>query len=348
MGFKKFYRKKDIKNYDDIIKSIGTLEKEKWILSKLKKEILKLKRGEVKPKDTHRRTLIARHFTENSQLLIFMLYKYDKKNKSDEARNKLIEIKDSGELILRENPILQTKSPIDILKWESMPIRYAINLNGTKELRKGYGLHTKPLNEMGLSITIAFMPPNYSQIFHDHPLSEYSFNMDQNILAIYKYQNSEKKFIVKKEEIAYFKPGTFHMFKNHARLINRNMTVKSAKSLLNWRIYSESKNSSGYGAAIKNSGLKRYKDYLVKVYNIKDNFYNYKINLIKIKKNKEVAFKNMLPKYLYVIDGKLKVKHKDKNFYCKRNDIIVVDPDSKFKLISYSNSAIYNVIPKKI
>jgi len=345
MKYEEFYRKKDIKTFEDITRFLDKLEKEKWILDKFKKEIMSLKRGKVKKEDSLRRARIARHFTENSQLLISALHEYDKDKKLDYLMGKLIKIKDVGELILRENPILQTKPPVDVLRWDSMPKRYAINLNGVKELRKGWGLHAKPLNEMSLSVTIAFMPRNYSQIFHHHPQSEYSLNLGAEILGEYKHKGSEKAFKIKNEEIAYFEPNTIHKLENPNGIISRNISVKSGQSILKWKAdYYDGKNKEGYGKSIKTHETKKDRHYSVKTYDIKDKHYDYQLNILKIKNGGQVDFLGESSLYLYVVDGRLKVASKDKSFRCKENDIIIVDPETRFTLTSYSNSRIYSVI----
>jgi len=346
MGLKELYKKKDIKNYEDIIKHLETLEKEKWILNKLKKEILKLKRSEVKPQDTYRRAKIARHFTENSQLLIYFLHKYNNKNKSDSLIFRLMKIKDAGELILRENPIIQTSPPIDVLKWENMPIRYAINFLGFQELRKGFGLHTNPLNEMGLSATIAFMPTNYSQLFHYHPLPEFSFNLDAEIIGKYMHNKSEKTFKIKKEEMAYFKSNTIHKLENPSRLVNRNISIKSRQAILKWKpYYQDKKIREGYGEVTKNYKIKRYTNYIAKNYKFK-NHYNYNINILKIIGGRQINLLSKTPQFLFVSSGELKITTNNRVLRCGRNDVIVVDSDTKFTIKSITGSNIYCVNPQ--
>lgn len=344
MELKGLYKKQDIRSYRDVIRILEMLEKEKGILHNLKKQIIGLKRGEIKKEDTLNRAKIARHFTENAQLLIYALHKHGRKKEFDQIISRLMEIKNAGELILRENPTMQTKSPIDILKWEDMPIRYAINLNGTKELRKGFGLHTKPLNEMGLSVTVAFMPKNYSQLYHHHPLSEYSLNFDARILGKYKDQGSEKILKVGKEQIAYFDPNTIHKLINQSTMVNRNVSIKSRAAILKWKPYYFDKiNRIGLGKVIKDD-ITPCKDYNIKSYKIRDSFYDYTIKIFKIRDYSTVRFSAKSPIYLYVIGGKIKVKYFNKAFKCSDNDIIVADPETRFSIMTKTKSRLYSVV----
>ncbi|MAG91409.1 hypothetical protein CMO83_01920 [Candidatus Woesearchaeota archaeon] len=346
MNIKKLYNKEDIKNFRNIIKYFETLYEEKWILDKLKKDVLSLKRGHVKKKDNFQRAKIARHFTENSQLLIYALLKYNKDKKYDNIINKLLKIKNSGELVLRENPILMTKPPVDVLKWEDMPVRYALNIDGRKELRKGFGLHTNPFNEAGLSITIAFTPANYAQLFHHHSVSEFSFNLDVGIIGFYRNNTTEKHFKINKEEVAYYKADTIHKLVNRSNIINRNISVKSDQAILKWKpYYLNNSVIKGYGKSIKHYATKKYKNYLIKIYKVKDKFYNYVINILKINPDKSVNLINKSALYMYVIDGKLKVYSNGKNFWCGKNDLIVVDPGIRFTIKSITKSRIYYVTP---
>ncbi|MBU4266740.1 MAG: hypothetical protein KKE96_05880 [Candidatus Altiarchaeota archaeon] len=345
MRYDELYNKKDIKTFEDIAKLLDKLDKEKWILDELKKEIMGLRRGEVKKEDTHRRARIARHFTENCQLMISKLLRYDRDKKIDRTMNKLIKIQGNGEQILRENPIMQTKPPIDVLKWDSLPNRYALNLKGVKELRKGWGLHTKPLSEMGLSVTMAFMPRNHVQLFHYHPQSEHSLNLGAEIQGDYRDKGFEKTFKIKNEEVAYFEPETIHRLENPNVSINKNISVKSGEAILKWKAdYYDEEIREGYGGVLKAHETKKDGNHSVKTHNIKDKHYSYQLEILKIKNGGQVDFLDESALYMYVVDGALKVTTSDKTLRCRENDIIVVDPEIRFTLTSYSKSRIYRVI----
>jgi len=345
MRYDELYKKKDIKTFEDITKFLDRLEKEKWVMGKLMEEIKGLRRGEVKKEDTHRRARIARHFTENCQLMISELLKYDRDKKIDSVRNKLIKIQGSGEQVLRENPIMQTKPPIDVLKWDSLPKRYAINAKGVRELRNGWGLHTKPLNEMGISVTMAFMPRNHVQLFHHHPQSEYSLNLGAEIQGDYRDKDFEKTFKIKNEEIAYFRPETIHSLENPNAVVNKNISVKSKESILTWKAdYYGEEIREGYGRPIKGHETKKHGKHSVKTYNVKDKHYNYQLEILKLKNGASVDLLDESALYMYVVDGVLKVTTNDKTLRCRENDIIVVDPETRFTLTSYSKSRIYRVI----
>ena len=345
MRYDELYKKKDIKTFEDITTFLGRLDKEKWVIDKLVEEIKGLRRGEVKKKDTHRRARIARHFTENCQLMVSELLKYDRSKKIDSTRNKLLKIQSVGEQILRENPIMQTKPPIDVLKWDSLPNRYVINAGGVRELRKMWGLHTKPLCEMGTSVTIAFMPRNHVQMFHYHPQSERSLNLGAEIQGEYKDKGLKKTFKIKNEEIAYFKPETIHRLENPNSFINKNISAKSNESVLTWTTdYYDEEIRPGYGRPTKAHETKKHGKHSVKTYDVKDKHYNYQLEILKLKNGAQVDLLDESARYMYVVDGELKVTAGDKTLRCRENDIIVVDPEIPFTLTSYSESRIYRVI----
>jgi len=344
MRYAELYKKKDIKTFEDVAKLLDKLDKEKWILDELKEEIMALRRGEVKKEGTHRRARIARHFTENCQLLISILHDYDK-DKTARLMNKLIKIQSRGEQILRENPIMQAKPPIDVLRWSSLPNRYALNLKGIKELRKGWGLHAKPLCEMGLSLTIAFMPRNHVQLYHYHPQSEHSLNLGAEIQGDYRDKGFEKTFKIKNEEIAYFGPETIHRLENPHAFINKNISVKSKEAILKWKAdYYDEEIREGHGRPNKVHETKKDRKHSVKTYNIKDKNYNYRLEILKIKNGAQLDFLDESALYMYVVDGALKVTTSDKTLRCRENDIIVVNPEIRFTLTTHSKSRIYRVI----
>ena len=136
------------------------------------------------------------------------------------------------------------------------------------------------------------------------------------------------------------------MLENPHRIINRDISVKSGQSILKWKAdYYDGRNKEGYGKPIKTCETKKDRKHSVKTYNIKDKHYNYQIDILKIKNGGQVDFLDESSLYLYVVDGKLKVTTDDKIFRCKENDIIVIDPETRFTLTSYSDSRIYSVLP---
>ncbi len=94
----------------------------------------------------------------------------------------LREVRALAEAVLRENPVLQARGPLHVLRGGQIPDRCVVNREGRREWRKGFGLHREVRNDAGPSVVIAFTPPGYEQLWHAHTVDEYTLALDGRCL----------------------------------------------------------------------------------------------------------------------------------------------------------------------
>ncbi|MBR9676542.1 hypothetical protein GOV04_00180 [Candidatus Woesearchaeota archaeon] len=312
------------------------------------KEIKKLKRGKVKPYETNRRSRIGSYFTEEVQQ-IFNYITHHKLKLSDEIRKKLDKIIHKSDMILRENIVLQSKPPLDVIKFKDVFVRYTHSSEtdaiGRKEQRWGYGLHKSPLRDKGCSITIAIMPSNYTQSYHNHTISEYCLVLDGKTNGLIIDKNKKEKLIANSNEILHFFATTPHTLSNPDNVKSRNMTVKLPTALKDWRPLhnlNPVKNTKGEvlkGKIIKVdvSGKERI------IHKIHDKSYNYQLEIIKLKKGYVLEKTYSTDKYFFVIEGNLEISTKGVKKQCSKNDYIVIDKKTPIKIITKSKARLYTV-----
>jgi len=345
MKISRDYANLSLRGKDDLLKKYEKLIEEEHIMDSILKEIKNLKRGEVKPKETKRRSKIGSYFSSEAQQIRYYIYQHNI-NVDDEVIEKLTEMIGKGEAILRENIVLQTKPPLDVIKFENVPIRYAHNIFGKKEQRCGYGLHKFPFTDQGYSISLAFMPPHYTQMFHNHQVSEYTLVMDKKTVLIVALKKKKKKLNANKNEVIYLSPATVHTLHNPNNTITRNITFKSPRGILDWKPFFDS-----YKTRANRSGIMKGKLQVLEngkrkeiKFPIKDNFYHYDIKVIELKKNytmEEIFYED---KYFFVINGDFWIYGKeDIKKKCKKNDYIVIDKNTNFKIKTNKKSEIYTV-----
>ena len=319
---------------------------ESGVLDPIIKEIQKLKRGEVRSEDTLNRSKIGSYFTSEIQQIFNYVYNHEIVLKED-INAKINEIITKADSILRENIVLQSKPPLDIIKFENVPVRYSHSTFGSREQRWGYGLHKLPTTELGHSLCLADMPPGYIQSYHNHTISEYCLALDQKVTGIINPGKNETKNNAHINEIIYFSATTPHTLYNPDKSMSRNITVKSPIGLSDWRpINNLNGVKSTYSEVIKGK-LSRFCEGGTKIsFSIKDKYYDYKLELLEL--NKDLVIENSYNKdaYLFVVDGELLISSGDIKKHGSKNDYIVIDKNTDFKIATKTKVRLYSVIKK--
>jgi mannose-6-phosphate isomerase-like protein (cupin superfamily) len=336
------------KGNQDLLDKYNKLVKEAYVIDSILKEIKKLKRGEVNPKDTKRRSKIGSYFSSEAQQIRYYIHQHKIKVDEDILEG-LDEIISKGEAILRENIVLQSKPPLDVIKFKNVPVRYAHNILGKKEQRCGYGLHKLPFTDQGYSVSMAFMPPRYTQMFHNHTISEYTLVLDKRTVCLVNLSNKKrKKIVANKNEIIYLSPATIHTLHNPTNSITRNITVKSPTGILDWKPFFNSyKTKTNRSGIIKGKlrelakGGKNEGDKIT--FSIKDTHYNYDLEVLELNKNFVIEDCFEKDRYFFMIEGNLLISSNSIKKYCKKNDYIVIDKDTNFKMKTKTRSRIYAV-----
>jgi hypothetical protein len=181
-----------VKSEKDAIRKAEKVIARSHMLEPVLKEIKKLKRGCVKAHETKKRSALARNFSVEVQSILNYINEH-KIKVNEELLGKLWETREKAEAVLRENIVLHTKPPLDVVKIQEIPVRYLTGPNNKREQRMGLALHKKPFDELGYALSVAFMPPKYQQLFHSHTVPECTLMLDKKCIGIYKNGLKEKK-----------------------------------------------------------------------------------------------------------------------------------------------------------
>lgn len=313
-------------------------------LDEVIREISTLERGKVKSKDTLRRSKVGSYVSE----LLQQIGNFVVKNNitlSKDLSTKVLSVREKAEKILRENITLQTKSPLDVVHFSDVPVRYTYSTFGGREQRWGYGLHMNPFNEEGKSITIAEMPPHYVQSIHNHSLSEYCLIIGSNTEGVYyPGKKREKIYSTKKSEIFRFSPTTPHTLRNASNKSTRNMTFKDPKALFDWKPASDLHSKKIVRARIIKGKFTVINPQITKkVYTIEDQYYNYKIVITKLEEGTKISDTKSKDHFIFVIRGKFEITHKNITKSCRKNDYIVIDKGTNYTIHAQTMCRIYEI-----
>ena len=328
----------------DILKTIDELSQKEALLDEVLKEIEIQKRGEVTPRDTLRRSKIGSYFISVTQQIGNYIYKHDIRI-SNTYKERLKNFSYKADKILRENIVLQSKPPLDVIKFKAVPVRHSYSTFGGREQRWGYGLHMKPFNEQGHSITLANMPPHYTQSIHNHTLSEYCLILDSKTEGIYYPGGKrEKIYSTRKHELLHFSATTPHTLRNPSNKYSRNITFKQSQGLVDWRPISSLNVVKIIRARlIRGSISKINNDQTIKKFPIHDKYYNYALEIIKLGKDTTYSTKHSNDQFIFVINGKFVISHKNIKKECRKNDFIVIDRDTEYKIETSTTCRLYSV-----
>ncbi|MEE8402558.1 MAG: hypothetical protein V3R93_02280 [Candidatus Hydrothermarchaeaceae archaeon] len=313
------------------------------VLDSMLQEIKALKRGEVAPEHTLKRSRIASSFTSKIQ----QIFNYISNNGvviDDGPKTKLGEVICRADAVLRENIVIQSKPPLDVIKFENVPVRYSHSTFGHREQRWGYGLHKLPMTEQGHSICIAVMPPRYIQSYHNHTISEYTLALDKEVISIANPGENEKKDTANENEIVHFSPTTPHTLYNPADCASRNITVKIPTGLTDWKPLHDLNPVKSTYTKIMRGDLSRLDGIGNRTsFSINDKYYDYELDVLNLKGDSVMETVYAEDKYFFVIEGDLLVSSGDIKKQCCKNDYIVIDKDTPFEIKTKTKSRLYTV-----
>lgn len=117
---------KDFKRYKDASDILTACEEIISLEPKLDEilgEIATLRRGSVKPNETLRRSKVGSFVSEELQQISNLVVK-DNISLPKQIKEKALLVREKAEKVLRENIILQTKPPLDVVRFSDVPVRY--------------------------------------------------------------------------------------------------------------------------------------------------------------------------------------------------------------------------------
>ena len=339
----------EIKNKKQVIIRAKKIISSSYILEELLKEIQGIKRGKVKLADLRRRTQVAREFAEEGQRILSFV-KTHQVVIEPEIQENLKKIKDSAEAVLRENPVMLTKPPIDVIRFTDLPEKYAINHLGQSERRHGFGLHKFPKTERDLSVCIAYMPAEYIQMYHNHTTTENTFILDDAVYGIFDKKDKRIKVKVPSMSMIHFSTYCVHTMYNSGKKMSRNITVKAPHSLLDWKpFYLDESRSEGRikliteaNSIISNNSIQ------LKIFRVRNYLIDYDIEIMTIKPKMYYVESASSDRYFFVVEGKLDVTGGSVAKKASKDDSIVIDTNTSYTLRTQAGCILYSVKRKGV
>jgi len=203
------------------------------------------------------------------------------------------------------------------------------------------------MTQQGYSISMAFMPPKYMQVFHYHPISEYTLPLDRKTIGLAKLNGKNTKIVANKNEILHFCKYTIHSLYNTSFSVSRNITTKSPAGVMNWTPALNSEPIKATHCMVIGNKLSKIKNGTKIIIPIQDAHYNYNLEILQL--NKKVLMEDVYEKdkYFFVIDGNLELSSKGIKKQAGKNDYIVIDKNSNFKIKTKTRTSLYTVNIKK-
>ncbi|MEK7571814.1 MAG: hypothetical protein AAB553_06080 [Patescibacteria group bacterium] len=336
------YRK--FKDEVDIIRACGKLARKEHLLDVALTEIALQVRGNVKPVDTIRRSEIGRYFSSYLQQIDNYITKHGIQL-TQRRKDSMARISYKADKVLRENIVLQAVAPLDVIKFADVPIRHSYSSYGRREQRWGYGLHKKPFNEEGNSVTIADMPPHYIQSIHNHTLSEYSLVLDSRTEGMFfPHGKKEKINTTRRLQILHFLATTPHTLRNPLKTYTRNITYKQPLGLTDWKpVTSLNKVKIERARLIKGRNTSINQTQTHKQFTIKDKYYDYTLEIIKLTKGVTYENNHTFDQYIFVINGKFTITHGAIKKICQKNDYVVIDRNTKYAIETKTACRLYTI-----
>ncbi|MCK4781823.1 cupin domain-containing protein [Candidatus Parcubacteria bacterium] len=236
-----------------------------------------------------------------------------KHNFSVKDRNKITQIIKRANHLKRENCLLQISGSFGILKPNQLCIFKEKSKNGIYEVRKYFGLHQNIYYDNGLCVSMAVTTPNLIQNYHLHSdMDEYTMVLSGKIDVEAIVNNKIKSFSVEPGKIILVKKGTVHTLVNRQKKSALNATVKLPLGFQD-RIGVDKlpKKHKGYIKIIKPiSRAERWGTLIYKVINSLG--YKYKIFILIIKPSQNIKFTVKKDTAIYIINGCIEIKTKDK------------------------------------
>ena len=329
---------------EDILQVCDELEKKEHLLDKYLEEIVLLKRGKVKPKETLRRAKLASYFTSTIQ----QINNYVDKETiylTRKTKDTLSRMVQKADKVLRENIVLQTIPPLDVIHFEHVPIRHSYSFYGGRERRWGYAFHMNPFNEEGNSVTLAEMPPRYTQSIHNHTVSEYCHILDSRTEGIYYPGGIREKIVsTHRHEILHFSATTPHTLRNPSDEPTRNITFKQARALTDWRPASNLNEVKTVRARLIRGKVSRMNEtQTVKKFRVLDRFYDYTLEVMRFEKGSVYSNEHPFDRFIFVTTGRLKIQTRNIVKKAKRNDFIVIDKNTPYTITTSTLCRLYTV-----
>lgn len=249
----------------------------------------------------------------------------------EQWREELKAIRGLAESILRENPVLQARGPLCVIRFEDIPERYVLNRDRRRELRKGFGLHRGVKNDEGPSVVIAFTPPAYEQMWHAHTVDEYTLVLDTQFAGRY-IDSGVRELAPDDEELIHFCPLTYHALANRGTRPGRTLTLKYPLGISIWLPALKLTGAERGWAEVRSVPWVRKGEHEIRRFQIKDSYHRYAVNIATLTSQVQFELTCDEDGYFYVLDGRIGVCRETQTVTASTDDLIVVKPTRSLRI----------------
>lgn len=244
-----------------------------------------------------------------------------------------------AEAVLRENPVLQARSPLSVVRAREIPPRHVLNRQRQQEVRKGFGLHRRPRNDEGLSVVIAYTPVGYEQMWHAHTVAESTLALDTRFVGRYAH-GGIGALAAADGQMFHFGPLTYHTLTNHGGRPGRTFTLKSPLGISIWLpVLHLTGQERGWAEVLVAPWERIARAALLRRYQVSDSCHSYIINLAVLHGPGSLVLPFEEDAYVYVLDGQLAVRRGSQTVVASADDLVVAEPTPALRLRSPTDSA---------
>ncbi|MCI0341364.1 MAG: hypothetical protein L0216_09490 [Planctomycetales bacterium] len=237
---------------------------------------------------------------------------------------RLGELRDQAERILRENPLLQARGALDVVRFRDSVPRHVINSRGERERRTGWGLHRRIRNDEGPSVVLAITRPGYRQLDHHHPVPEYTLVAD-SVIGAHWWDGRRRDSIATDGEILHFAANTTHALVNIGRRPGRTLTVKYPLGLKAWiPVFSGAGRAHGTARVLRPVARTVRRDRESAVFEIEDECHGYSIELIRLAAGAALRARRERDDYPFVLAGTVEASGRHGAVRAGRNDVLAI------------------------
>lgn len=302
---------------------LDLLLRQATVLQQILEEQHALAAGKVNAQESRRRLSVANRINEACQQLELDLV--DTAHR-DRWTSELAALRALAEAVLRENPILQARGPLHVIRSSDMPNRYVLNRTGGRELRKGFGLHRDIRNDAGPSVVVAFTPPGYEQMWHAHTVDEYTLALDVRFAG--RYACGETHTLTAEDgELFHFHPHTYHTLANLGHRSGRTFTLKYPIGISIWLPALQLTGAERGAAEVWSVPPELVGDKAVmQRFQVRDSHHTYAVIIAHLRAGMRFDLKCEDDTYVYVLDGCVEARRGRQTATAAANDLIVSEP----------------------
>jgi mannose-6-phosphate isomerase-like protein (cupin superfamily) len=237
-----------------------------------------------------------------------------------------------AESVLRENPVLQVRSLLHVVKSHAMPERYVLSRTRRQEARKGFGLHQGIRNDEGPSVVIAFTAPAHEQLWHAHTADEYTLVLDTQLAGRY-IAGRTCELAAHDEELFRFWPHTYHTLANRGTGLGRTFTLKYPLGMSLWLPAPELTGAEPGRAEVRSARREPVGRHIsIRRFHVNDSYHRYVINLATLTPQAQLRLSCHEDGYFYVLDGHVAAHRGAHEVTAATNDLIVVAPTRALRI----------------